>query len=268
MKRFPMKNKTNNDVRWILGAILLMCVLVCGCAPRAEVVEPSLAFNDPLVDAEAMLPSAQVRFGGRSVRNRMILYDVLGYGHDTTLIISAIHGNEDAGTPLVRRLSRHLQENSTLLAGRKVVIIPVLNPDGRAARVRYNARGVDLNRNFESDNRINNELHGKTALSEPESEILARIIAEYRPDKIVALHQPLSCVDYDGPGQGLAQTMADHCPLPVKKLGARPGSLGAYSGETLNIPTITLEMNASDSRMSEQALWETYGEAMVAAILY
>ncbi len=200
--------------------------------------------------------------------NRMVLYDILGYGQDTTLIIATIHGNEDAGTPLVRRLSKHLLENRTLLAGRKVVIIPVANPDGRAARVRYNARGVDLNRNFESDNRINNEVHGRAALSEPESEIITRIIAEYRPNKIVALHQPLSCVDYDGPGRGMAEAMAKHCPLPVKKLGARPGSLGAYSGETLNIPTITLEMTASDSNLSDQALWDTYGETMVAAILY
>jgi protein MpaA len=263
-----MTNKTNNVARWILGAVMLMCVLVCGCNPRAEVVEPSLAFNDPLVDVETTLPVAQIRFGGRSLMKRMVLYDILGYGQDTTLIIATIHGNEDAGTPLVERLSRHLQENPILLAGRKVVIIPVLNPDGRAARVRYNARGVDLNRNFESDNRVNNKVNGLEALSEPESQILTRIITEYRPNKIVALHQPLSCVDYDGPGKGLAQAMAEHCPLPVKKLGARAGSLGAYSGESLHIPTITLEMHASDSSLSEQALWDTYGEALVAAILY
>lgn len=268
MKRFPMKNKAKNVVEWILGPVMLMFMLVCGCAPRAEVIPPSLTYHEPFVDVEAMLPVAQVRVGGRSLMRRMVLYDILGNGHDTTLIIATIHGNEDAGTPLVRRLSRHLQKNTVLLEGRKVVIIPVLNPDGRAARVRYNARGVDLNRNFESNNRVNNQVNGQKALSEPESEILTRIITEYRPNKIVALHQPLSCVDYDGPGRGLAQAMAEHCPLPVKKLGARAGSLGAYSGETLNIPTITLEMNASDSRLSEQALWDMYGEALMAAILY
>ena len=268
MKRISMKNKTNNFGRWLLGAFIILGVLVCGCAQQTEVKGPSVTYPDALVDMEAMLPPTQVRVGGQSLMRRSILYDILGYGEDTTLIIATIHGNEDAGTPLVRRLYWHLRENAAILAGRKVVIIPVANPDGRAARVRYNARGVDLNRNFESDNRINNEVHGQAALSEPESEIISRIITEYRPNKIVTLHQPLSCVDYDGPGQGMAEAMAKLCPLPAKKLGARPGSLGAYSGETLNIPTITLEMNASDSNLSDQALWDTYGEALVAAILY
>jgi protein MpaA len=247
-----MKNKTSKFSRWLTGTFIIVCVLVCGCAQQTE----------------ALLPTAQVRVGGRSLMGRMVLYYILGSGGDTTLIIATIHGNEDAGTPLVKRLYQHLRENTALLAGRTVVIVPVANPDGRAARVRYNARGVDLNRNFESDNRVDNEVHGKGALSEPESKIITSIITEYRPNKIVTLHQPLSCVDYDGPGRALAEAMAKHCPLPVKKLGARPGSLGAYSGETLNIPTITLEMNASDSNLSDQALWDTYGEAMVAAILY
>lgn len=268
MKRFPMKNETNNAVRWVLGTVLVMGVLLGGCAQQDYAEPPSVSYGDPLVDAEAMLPPVQVRFGGRSLRNRMILYDVLGYGQDTTLIIATIHGNEDAGTPLVRRLKQHLEANTALLNGRKVVIIPVANPDGRAARVRYNANGVDLNRNFESDNRVNNKVHGLAALSEPEAKVIVDIIAEYRPNKIVALHQPLSCVDYDGPGRALAEAMGQHCPLPVKKLGARPGSLGAYSGETLNIPTITFEMNASDSQMTEQALWDTYGEAMIAAVVF
>lgn len=263
-----MKIKDNNCVRWLPGLVILMCGLVCGCARQTEVVSPSLTFHDPMVGLETILPPSQVRVGGRSHMNRIILYDILGHGADTTLILATIHGNEEAGTPLVNRLARHLRENTTLLAGRKVVIIPVLNPDGMVANVRYNARGVDLNRNFEAENRVNNQVHGMDALSEPEAQILVEIINEFRPDKIVALHQPLSCMDYDGPAKGLAEAMAERCPLPVKKLGARPGSLGAYSGEALNIPTITMEMHASDSNLSEQALWDTYGEALVAAIVY
>ncbi|MCP4450456.1 MAG: murein peptide amidase A [Planctomycetes bacterium] len=263
-----MMKKTSKFSRWVTGVFMIVCVLACGCAQQAEVQGPTVAYPDPMLGVETMLPTAQVRVGGRSLMNRIVLYDILGQGQDTTLIIATIHGNEDAGTPLVRRLYQHLRENTHLLAGRTVVIMPVANPDGRAARVRYNARGVDLNRNFESDNRVNNEVHGKGALSEPESEIITRIITEYRPNKIVTLHQPLSCVDYDGPGRGLAEAMAQRCPLPVKKLGARPGSLGAYSGESLNIPTITLEMNASDSKLSDQALWDTYGRALLAAIQY
>lgn len=268
MKRFSMKKKTITFTLACQVSTVLCCVLACGCARQAEVISPTLELRDSYVSLDSMLPPAQVRVGGRSLMSRMVLYDVLGYGQDTTLIIAAIHGNEDAGTPLVKRLSEHLQANPSLLVGRQVVIIPVANPDGRAARVRYNAHGVDLNRNFETGNRIDSQVHGMTSLSEPETEILINILNEYRPNKIVTLHQPLACVDYDGPGQGLAQVMAESCPLPVKKLGSRPGSLGSYTGETLNIPTITLEMNESDSYLNEQALWDTYGQSLIAAILY
>ncbi len=62
--------------------------------------------------------------------------------------------------------------------------------------------------------------------------------------------------------------MAQYCDLPVKKIGARPGSLGSYTGETLGIATITLELPAEASKDGEQALWDKYGKALLAAVLY
>ena len=62
--------------------------------------------------------------------------------------------------------------------------------------------------------------------------------------------------------------MATYCHLPVKKLGARPGSLGSYTGEELGIPTITMEFPAAASQLAQQALWDQYGQAVVAAITY
>jgi protein MpaA len=62
--------------------------------------------------------------------------------------------------------------------------------------------------------------------------------------------------------------MGEHCDLPVKKLGARPGSLGSYAGVTLGIPIITFEMLLNDSQLDTQTLWKRYGKALVAAIVY
>ncbi len=62
--------------------------------------------------------------------------------------------------------------------------------------------------------------------------------------------------------------MAQDCDLEVKKLGARPGSLGSYTGETLGIPTITLELSSAAEKMSDDALWQKYGKALVAAVMY
>ena len=98
--------------------------------------------------------------------------------------------------------------------------------------------------------------------------MIKQVIQQYDPDRIVTLHQPLNCIDYDGPAQMLAQRMGQYCALPVKKLGARPGSLGSYAGVTLGIPIITFEMLPADSQLTSQALWSKYGRAMLAAILY
>ena len=137
------------------------------------------------------LPVLQHHVGGHSVRRRPILYQELGFGADVTFILATIHGNEEAGTPLVKQLANHLKAHQRILEGRKVIILPMANPDGYAARTRHNVRGIDLNRNFPAGNRIDNVAHGAQGLSEPESAVIAGIIRRYQPDRIVALHQPL-----------------------------------------------------------------------------
>jgi len=193
---------------------------------------------------------------------------VLGQGQDVTLILATIHGNEPAGTPLVRRLSEYLQQHPDILQGRKVVLLPVANPDGMAHNTRYNVNGVDLNRNFATANRSNSARHGHTALSEPEARAIASVIRQYSPDRIVSIHQPLACIDYDGPAEALANHLAKHCDLPIKKIGARPGSLGSYAGLTLRVPIVTLELPGNADRLNGNSLWQRYGPALVAAVTY
>ena len=197
-----------------------------------------------------------------------MLYLVLGEGPDVIFILATIHGNEPAGTPLVRRLIRHLQQNQELLTGRTVVLLPVANPDGLANGTRFNVHNVDLNRNFIAANRRGDVQGGPEALSEPEARAIYQLIQQYSPGRIVSIHQPLNCIDYDGPGAPLASHMAQYCDLPVKKLGARPGSLGSYAGETVGIPIITFEMLAEDSDLDYESLWRKYGRALLAAITY
>ncbi len=211
---------------------------------------------------------AQHQIIGRSVQNRPIVCQVFGSGPDVVLIMATIHGNEPAGTPLVRRLATYLEQHESLLAGRTVVLLPVANPDGMAANTRRNVHGVDLNRNFIAQNRVNNTTNGHSALCEPESRVLHDLIEKYRPDRIVSIHQPLACIDYDGPAAGLAMKMGEYCDLPVKRLGARPGSLGSYVGVTLGTPIITFEMLRCDSNLSDSILWQKYGKALLAALVY
>ena len=250
--------------KWI--KVSTLCILF-GVLAFSGCVEP-VQYPQIVGEVPSSVFPAQYHIVGKSVQRRPIMCLVLGDGSDVTLIMATIHGNEPAGTPLVRSLSWHLRRHPELLAGRKVVLMAVANPDGMVNNTRYNAKGVDLNRNFEAANRINTKETGLLPLSEPEAVIIKRLIQEYRPDRIVSIHQPLNCIDYDGPGRMLAERMGQYCALPVKKLGARPGSLGSYAGVTLGIPIITFEMLSADSQLNSVALWQKYGRALLAAIVY
>jgi len=255
---------------WSLAArVVLLVALVVGLAGCYE-PEPKpriVGEQKPLVLPRAQTPLPQ-HLIGRSVLGRPLLVQIAGRGADTALVMGAIHGNEPAAAALVNQLAKYLEDNQSVVAGRRVLLLPVANPDGLVAGTRENTRGVDLNRNFEAANRVDNGTNGLHPLTEPESQALRSVIQEYAPSRIVSIHSPLNCIDYDGPGQAIAARMAQECDLPVKKLGARPGSLGAYTGETLGIPTITLELPPEAARQSEEALWGQYGNALLAAILY
>jgi protein MpaA len=244
---------------------LLAVFALAGCyEPTAHpefVTTPSASYSP----TPAVL--GQYRIMGTSVQRLPILSFVLGQGPDVTFILATIHGNEFAGTQLVRRLGKYLQQNPHLMTGRTVVLLAVANPDGMAHNSRFNANG-DLNRNFPTANRVNNKRFGTTALSEPEARLVKELIEQYPPDRIISIHQPLACIDYDGPGKTLAGRMAQYCSLPVKKLGPKPGSLGSYAGVDMGIPIITFEMRQNDSKLDSDTLWRRYGKALVAAVVY
>lgn len=202
----------------------------------------------------------------RSVQGRAIRSWIYGRGERTVLILGGIHGSEPAGAGLCEALREYLAKHPEALARRRVVVAPAVNPDGLAAATRTNARGVDLNRNFDTSNRRPSRRHGLRPLSEPESRYIAELLRRFTPDAIVTLHQPVACVDYDGPARALARAMSQASGLPVRKLGAMPGSLGSYAGVDLGIPVVTLELPAAASRWDRIALWNKYGEAMLVAI--
>ena len=206
---------------------------------------------------------------GETVSKRPIECQVYGKGDDVFWIIATIHGNEAAGTPLVAKFVQWLKANPKELEGRTVVITPVANPDGMADNVRHNKHGVDLNRNFPAGNwnTAGEKAPGQTPLSEPESRSLMRVLCQYFPNRIVSIHQPLTCLDYDGPAEALAKAMGAKCKLPVKKLGSRPGSLGSFVGVTLGKPIVTMEL-PENAGMDGDKLWKEYGEALIAALRY
>ncbi|MBE3519117.1 MAG: hypothetical protein IMW97_02315 [Firmicutes bacterium] len=93
---------------------------------------------------------------------------------------------------------------ATVLQGRSVVVVPMLNPDGLGTS-RYNGRGVDLNRNFDAGWAKAIGKKGNAPESEAESKFLADLTRRVKPDVVMAFHCFLDCVfwTYDQEGECL-----------------------------------------------------------------
>jgi len=206
-------------------------------------------------------------FFGYSAESRPIEGELFGKGDDVIFILAAIHGNEQAGTRLVASLSDYLCRHPRLLEGRCVVLMPVANPDGVERNSRGNSYGVDLNRNFATVNRVNSARTGEKPLSEPESRIIEAVIRQWQPDRILSIHQPLNCLDYDGQSEALAEHLTGYGPLPLKKLGSLPGSLGSYAGVHLDLRLVTYELGRRRAPREKTAEYlAPHVEALCAAV--
>lgn len=125
----------------------------------------------------------------------------------STLLIGGIHGDEAATVVLLESfVQKYLAEGA---AGQPAVVIPLANPDSRTRNSRYNARGVDINRNFGFNWQAESvEPPGPEPWSEPETCALRDFILGLEPARIVSLHWALAEIDADGQqSTGLAWQM-------------------------------------------------------------
>ncbi len=124
----------------------------------------------------------------------------------TTVILSGVHPSEWIGIETCFALLEQLLASD--LGDRAVIAVPLVNPDGvrrvdanlRAGRrrfVRHNARGVDLNRNFDDGwgklgivQRLLKGVFypGPRPASEPEVTAIAHHLAPCRVDRALSLH--------------------------------------------------------------------------------
>lgn len=175
------------------------------------------------------------------------------------LIHAGIHGEEAETTRVLSRALRLLPEKS-----RSCAVVLAANPDGLIRGTRGNARGVDLNRNFPTNDwspelvkhratmdspRDISLSPGKGPGSEPETRALIALIEELSPRAVVALHAPLACMD-DANLSPLGSWLAEKTGLPlVSDVGyPTPGSFGAWGGERgLNVVTYEFPLKDIDA---------------------
>lgn len=237
-----------------LGVLLALCTAAC----------TTVTHHDPPATGGALV--SESGHAGESVEGRPIEFSVLGDGEEVVLVLATIHGDEPVGTELVRLLEGYLRGHPEHLEGITCILVPVVNPDGLEAGTRRNANGVDLNRNFMSANFEPSSSHGSEPLSEPEARAIVALVERFRPDRVASLHQPLSCIDWDGPADRWAEAVAARADLPLRRLGARPGSLGSWAGLDRELPVVTVEFPSGAQRRPANELWHDYGALMLSLV--
>ncbi len=243
-----------------------------GCTQRETRIESPTPIAVPPPSPTGTRPERVIELG-RSVEQRPIRLHSFGNGGDAILVFGGFHGDEPAGAAVARELIALLRSHPGLSDGRRIAIVPEVNPDGLMANRRTNARGVDINRNLPASNWLaarsgNRALHGTAAASEPETRAVLEAIRIVRPVRILTIHcirRGGACVNYDGPASALARAMAAVNGYPVRPtMGYEThGSLGSWAGVDRQIPTVTLELPANTP---PDRCWAANREAILAFI--
>lgn len=214
---------------------------------------------------------------GVSLRGRPINAYTFGEGGSTTLFVGGLHGNEPSSSLLMQDWVNELEANySRLPANTRVVVVPSINPDGIAANTRNNARNVNLNRNFPTNNWQSNinDTNGNvqgggglSPLSEPETQALATLSLSLRPRLMLSYHAVGSLVVGD-PGGYSASYAARYASMVGYRNATGQSSstfdydiTGSYEDWTIQkagIPSIVVELGSYSYRNlshHREALW-------------
>jgi protein MpaA len=236
--------------------LVLLAPILTGCSTSRPVAAAGGAIS-PAGDEAAAGPanpappaSRSASTLARSREGQPIEHRTLGSGPTTVLLIGLIHGSEPEGHARFDELWSALDTPEVRRAA-TIHAIPSMNPDGHATRSRYNARGVDLNRNWPASNFSPSRRRGPSPLSEPETRAVHGLLESVRPDLLVVFHSTGNgpFVDPDGPALGAAVAFADAASAidprwrPLPDYTNPPGSLGTYAGLDLGIPTLTVEFD-------------------------
>ena len=151
---------------------------------------------------------------GQSVEGQPIWAWQFGDGPHTIVLVGGIHGGYEGNTVVLSEmLVNHFRGHSEdVLPGIKLVIIPAANPDGLlrgdGLEGRFNANGVDLNRNWGCDWSDTAYLRdipvdpGPRPFSEPESLALRSYFVAEPPDVVIFYHSALGSIFLGGCGDG------------------------------------------------------------------
>lgn len=164
------------------------------------------------------LPVAQLTLGYSSA-GRPITALRVGFGPRKLVLVGDTHGWPEANTyELANRLADYYQQRPDEVPPEvRLYIIPTLNPDGLVLQTRFNGRGVDLNRNMNTnldacpENDWSRHVYGARGIESdtgglyPESEPESRIIRDFLLDAA-------SAIFYHSSGGDVFPAFCEHAP--------------------------------------------------------
>jgi hypothetical protein len=205
---------------------------------------------------------------GRSVEGRVIEFAQFGNGPHQVLVIGALDGDKPEGVAMAEFLAAHLARFPKRTGDVTVTIVRDPNPDGRARRTPTNARGVLLDRNFNTPGwQRQGPATGPESDSEPETRGLAELLVDVQPERVIIFGTATgkATLGYTGPDEPLAKQVAleANAQLLTRESMRVPGSLASYTGDDRGIPTLRMSFVAA---ANADAIWSDHKRAILTAV--
>lgn len=214
---------------------------------------------------------------GYSVAGRQILSYIFGSG-PTVMYVAGIHGNEQNASKLMYHWIDEIESSPQKVpVGKRIIIIPEINPDGLSSGQRLNKRGVDLNRNFaSSDWKAEVKMQwgelligggGSSPLSEPESKALADYVGNTNPYLVISYHSwaAIAEANESGDSVSLARVYSNKSGYRFSTISSNTifnydttGSLEAWLADKKNIANVLVELSSKsydEFNRNKEGMW-------------
>lgn len=176
-------------------------------------------------------------------------------------LMAGVHGDEVEGVYVVQKLFEWLKAKEEIEL--PLIVIPILNVDGYLAETRTNGHGVDLNRNFKTDDWTSEarsaKYHpGPSPLSEPENKFLIGLFEKFHPGVILTIHSWKPMINFNGDCKDIADLLSQHnhyITCDDIEGHPTPGSLGTYAPTNYQCPVITFECPTINEELTLQDVW-------------
>lgn len=183
-------------------------------------------------------------------------------------LLAGTHGDEVEGVYVLKELFDWLKEEHSL-QDLPIIVLPILNIDGYRVQTRVNAQGVDLNRNYPTENwtsvaKKEKYNPGSEPLSEPENKFLAKLFEKFTPSMILTFHSWKPMLNYNGDIKDVSDYISSYNGYEcVPDVGyPTPGSLGNFVPEKYNGSVLTYECPVLADGKSLKEIWEENEEGL------